>query len=108
MLAALLGFALICLIYSWWHLLKVFRNYKKGVDEMSNIQFYIFLLLNYLVLNLFSSFAVGYFMIGQEIIVAILIIQIIPLIISYLIFRKYRKIKKSNNDTITKTETIDM
>lgn len=116
MLAALFGFIIISLCYYWWHLLRVFRNYKKGIDEMSNIQFYIFLLLNFGVISLatlsiFSLIPVhskDFKWIWPYTDIIPVILQIIPLIISYLIYRKYRIIKSSNNDIITKTESIDM
>jgi hypothetical protein len=107
-LGALFGFIIVSGFYYWWHLLRMFHRYKKGVDDISKSQFYTFLVLNYFVLLLISSFTLSFLLIGQPIIVAILILQIIPLIISYLIYRKYRKINSSNNDIITKTENIDL
>ena len=116
MLGALFGFILICLLYYWWHLLKVFRKYKKGVDEMSKTQFYTFLLLNFgvislatlMVYSLIPVYSQKFKWLWPYMDIIPVFLQIIPLIISYLIYRQYRKIKNSNNDIITKTETIEM
>lgn len=116
MLASLFGFIIASLIYYWWHLLKTFRRYKKGVDVMSQSQFYIFLFLNFgvicfvtlLVFSFFPVHSKEYEWIWPYTDIIPIILQIIPLFISYIIFRKYRKIKNSNTDIITKSETIDM
>ena len=116
MLAVLFGLIIISLFYYWWYLLKIYRKYKKGVDEMSNTQFYMFLTLNFGVISLatlmvYSCIPVHskeYKWLWSYTNIIPVILQIIPLFVSYLIYRQYRKIKQSNTDIITKTEDIDI
>ena len=116
MLAALLGFIIIGLFYCWWHLLKTFCRYKKGVDAMSVKQFYSFLFLNFgvvsfLTLSIYSCFPVHsqeYKWLWPYTDIIPVILQIIPLFVSYLIYKIYRKIKRTNTDIIIKTEDINL
>lgn len=116
MLKAIFGFILVSLFYYWWHLLKTFRRYKKGVDAMSAKQFYSFLFLNFgvasfLTLSIYSCFPVHsqeYKWLWPYTGIMPIILQIIPLFVSYLIYRIYRKINRPNTDIIIKTEDVNL
>ena len=111
MLAVFFQMLSLAFFYYWWEHLKLFRKYKRGVDEMSNKQFYIFLSLNFGILCLvsigcFCCFEGMWLWDFMERVPVILLI--FPLLISYLIYRQYEKIKQENNDIITKTEKIEL
>lgn len=116
MLGALFSFILLCLFYYWWHLLQVFRHFRKGKDIMSYTQFWIFLVLNFgvisaITLSIYSFIPVHtkeYEWLWPYTDVLPIALQIIPLIVSCLIYRLYQQAKKHNKDIVTKKESIDL
>jgi hypothetical protein len=116
MLSALLGIIILSFFYYWWDLLKMYRRYKKGVDEMSKSKFYTFLVLNYVVTSILALMVLSfvplhsgeYKFLWPYINLLTALTQVIPLSISYYIYRQYNNIKKGNNDTITKTDEFTL
>ena len=108
MLGTFFGLIILYGFYYWWSLLKMYYRYNKGVDEMSNSKFYIFLALNHLVLILVCLIFMSTFMVGEPVIEVLLLSLITPLPISYIIVRQYKRIRNNNNDTIIKTEDFDL
>lgn len=110
-LGALFSFLILGGIYYWWDLLKMYRRYKKGVDEMSETKFYIFLALNFIILGFVTLIVLATADIDfsrESEFLNFIIPLAIASFISYLLFRQYKRIKKNNNDTITKKEEFTL
>ena len=118
MLGALIGFLTVLIIYYWWNLRMKFGNFKKGVDDMPVKPFCIFIVLNFILISffLFSITTIlpdflpksyGRF-IDRNPGLFLCVALLLSFCWNFYQYKRYSKIKKENNDVITKIEDVEL